>query len=611
MRSIYMRLSIFRFLMLFALALSIASPQDISKPLNVQDRPIAICNVRVFDGSQVLPKTTVLVSGGTVIDMDPSLKVPEGAEIIIGDGLTLLPGLIDSHVHAESIEDLERSLVFGVTTVLDMGTRLEFSAQMRREEQEGLAKDRADLFFAGNKVTARGGHGTEYGYKVPTIESPQEADAFVRARIAEGSDYIKIIYDDGKSYGSKFNRIDPQTMKAVIDAAHRNGKLVVVHALTLKEAQEAVDAGANGLAHAFADQSPDSRFISSLKAKNVFMIGTLTAIESLTGVPSGESLTRDSRLEPFLSDAEIRNLRRCFPFADNSKLKFPVALDVVRKCRESGIQILAGTDAASEGTSHGVSLHRELELLVAAGLSPQEALESATSIPASVFGLQGRGRIAPGLRANLLLVKGNPLIDIQATRDIVGVWKEGTRISRNHADRSLIPSISPFKAESGRVSDFDAGKNETFFGLGWRVTTDRRLGGASTAELSVVEGGAEGSQGALKISGNIDPGDAYPWAGAAFMPGSKPMEPVDLSRYTKIVFWAKGEGKNYRLLLTADRFGFIPVAKEFKAGLQWKRYEFPFAAFSGFDGKGLMLLVFSGGTERGPFTLLIDNIEFR
>ena len=171
--------------------------------------------------------------------------------------------------------------------------------------------------------------------------------------------------------------------------------------------------------------------------------------------------------------------------------------------------ILAGTDAINPGTAHGASIHRELELLVAAGLSPSEALAAATSVPASIFGLSGRGRIAPGARADLVLVDGDPTTDIKATRRIVGVWKQGRAIDRD-AYRKALQSATcawrpvrgrrprPRARRSGLVSDFDGEKIQSAFGSGWSISTDSFVGGKSKASTQLVAGGAEGSKGALQ-----------------------------------------------------------------------------------------------------------------
>ena len=113
-----------------------------------------------------------------------------------------------------------------------------------------------------------------------------------------------------------------------------------------------------------------------------------------------------------------------------AKLKLAHAQAAVGALRRAGVPVLAGTDAPSPGLAHGLSLHRELELLVLSGLTPSEVLSSATSEPARAFGFHDRGRIAEGLRADLLLVNGDPTVDIRATRDIVGVWKLGVQYAR-------------------------------------------------------------------------------------------------------------------------------------------------------------------------------------
>ena len=100
---------------------------------------------------------------------------------------------------------------------------------------------------------------------------------------------------------------------------------------------------------------------------------------------------------------------------------------------EAGVPVMAGSDAPNPGTTHGVTLHRELELLVESGMTCERALAAATSVPAACFGLWDRGRIAGGLRADLLMVRGDPTADITATRDIVGVWKAGQRLERRRA----------------------------------------------------------------------------------------------------------------------------------------------------------------------------------
>jgi imidazolonepropionase-like amidohydrolase len=158
----------------------------------------------------------------------------------------------------------------------------------------------------------------------------------------------------------------------------------------------------------------------------------LKAIESYLGVASGESLASDARLTPYVQESQIENLRKSAPKDRVNRLNesYSVAAATVRLLKAEGVPILAGTACPRFGTAHGVSLHRELELLVQAGLTPLEALRAATSAPAKAFRLKDRGSIKPGLRADLLLVRGDPTQNILATRDIVGVWKEGVAADR-------------------------------------------------------------------------------------------------------------------------------------------------------------------------------------
>ncbi len=128
-------------------------------------------------------------------------------------------------------DHLKQAAIFGVTTELDMFTDQAFAARTRSEEAAGKALDRADLRSAGTLVTAPGGHGTEYGFAIPTLTSPERAQEFIDARIAEGSDYIKIVYDDGKEIGITWPTISREVLASAIRAAHARKKLAVVHVL--------------------------------------------------------------------------------------------------------------------------------------------------------------------------------------------------------------------------------------------------------------------------------------------------------------------------------------------------------------------------------------------
>ena len=191
-------------------------------------KPVVIEHVRVFDGTRVIADTNVVVEGGVIRAMGATAPRPAGAEVVDGKGKTLLPGLIDSHTHTIGAASLEQAPIFGVTTDLDMFTDPRMAADVKKQQKEGKLAKYADLRSAGYLATAPGGHGTEYGLKVPTLTQPDEAQAWVDARIAEGSDYIKAIYDDALEYGvdKPWPTLSKATLKALADATHKRGKLL-------------------------------------------------------------------------------------------------------------------------------------------------------------------------------------------------------------------------------------------------------------------------------------------------------------------------------------------------------------------------------------------------
>jgi imidazolonepropionase-like amidohydrolase len=397
-----------------------------------QKRALIISDANVFDGERLTGRATVVVQDGRIVSVDRRARRPDDAEVVEGGGMTLLPGLIDSHTHElESRPLLRQALMLGVTTDLEMFTvDPRFAAQMRREQAEGKAFDRADLFSSGIGVTAPGGHGTQFGVPVPTITDPAEAQTFVDARVAEGSDYVKIIYDHG-SVAHPFNTLSLETLRAVIAAAKRRSKLAVVHVSEQAHARQAIEAGADGLVHVYWVGRPDEGLARLARTRGVFVIPTLTVIQSLKGFRSGAALAADARVAPFLLPDQLVNLAQAREIPGvEPEHSYAVARETVRLLHKEGVTVLAGSDCPNTGTTQGASLHRELELLVEAGLTPIEALRAATSAPAEAFRLKDRGRIRAGMRGDLLLVRGDPTRDISATRDIVGVWKQGIAIHR-------------------------------------------------------------------------------------------------------------------------------------------------------------------------------------
>lgn len=589
-------LSLFLFASLVRGADPVAGPAPVSR--------FAIAHVRLFDGLNVIPDATVLVEGGKIVAAGPKVTLPAGVETIDGKGKTLLPGLIDAHAHTWG-NGLERALAFGVTTQLDMFSDVGFARQMREAQAKDGAPGRADLQSAGILATAPGGHGTQFGLTIPTLTKPEEADAFVAARLAEGSDYLKIVVEGGVAWGRTIPTLDAATVAALAKAAHARGKLAVAHIGTQDEAMLALEAGADGLVHLFEDRAPELAFAELAKRKKAFVAPTLTILESATGVASGKGLAEDARFAGFLSVEERGKLSLSFPGGRNVDLKHAFA--TIRALAAAGVPILAGSDAPNPGTTYGASVHREMELLVKAGLSPTAALVAATSAPAAAFGLKDRGRIAPGLRADLVLVDGDPTSDITATRAIAGIWKVGHRFERPRFETAAAPAAAPAALPAtGRVADFETGTLTAKIGAGWAESTDQFAGGKSTVKVAVVDGGAEGSDKSIEIAGEIKPETPYPWAGAALYVGRELMAPADLSGVDAISFFARGDGGTYQLLLFAQSLGRIPAVRTFVAGPEWQRRTFRLADLIA-DPKDVQMF-FWGGGQAGPFKLQIDEV---
>jgi len=397
-------------------------------PMLCQNMPVLFQHVRVFDGTQVIPVADVLIEKGLIKEVGTNLT-PGDAKIVDGEGKTLLPGLIDSHVHVHGAETLEQALVFGVTTEFDMMMPPRLEYRLKSEENDSMAS----FVSAGYPATVRGGHGTEYGGDVPTLSKPSEAQSFVDARLREGSDYIKIMYTAGESYGRRPPRptLSKETLAAVIEAAHARRRLAVVHIGTVEGARDAIAAGADGLAHIFHGDSSPKDFAQLVAAHHAFVIPTLSVVHSICGPDSaGKRLLSDPNLAPYLNHENASRLQDTFPSARTGFISCRGSAQAVRQLQAAGVPILAGTDAPNPGTTYGASLHGELQLYVEAGLTPVQALIAATSAPAATFHIPDRGRIAQGLRADLLLVNGNPDEDILATRNIVAVYKGGKEVDR-------------------------------------------------------------------------------------------------------------------------------------------------------------------------------------
>ncbi|MFM9281149.1 amidohydrolase family protein [Paenibacillus jiagnxiensis] len=419
----------------------------------------AITNARIFDGENVINARTVVIKGEKIIAVGG--EIPAEAAVIDAENATLLPGLIDAHVHT-SIGGLRDAVKFGVTTELEMNG--DFTKRGREIQLKNL-HDIADVRSAGTAVTAPGGHPDEllpddgeipefimkeleklseaereamlaaYAHdheEVPQVTTIEEAIKHVRAQVENGADYIKIMIEEGTVMGAPgLPVLSDDILKAAVDEAHKFNKQVIAHVLTARSSQTAIELGVNGLGHLFMDR-PEStpELVKSIAEADAFVIPCLVLNASIIGNSASE-LADDPRVYSKLSPEWIDILNSSFNTfpQGNMENSFKNVMDL----HHAGVDILVGTDVSPVpvpqlgGLAHGASVHHEMQLLVKAGFTPLEALRAATSTTARRFHLHDRGRIAEGARADLVLVDGDPTTKISDSLSIKSVWFNGVQ----------------------------------------------------------------------------------------------------------------------------------------------------------------------------------------
>ncbi|MBB6086928.1 amidohydrolase family protein [Wenzhouxiangella marina] len=510
-----------------------------------EPQALALINARVFDGERLHEHASILLRDGRVEALGSDLEFPEGVELIDIEGQTLLPGLIDAHVHAFNGARSD-ALRFGVTTMLDM-FRPPFDLDAIRAERESLTGgERADVFSAGYLATAEGGHGTQYGIAVPTLADPSEAEAWVEARLAEGSDYIKIVIEDGSAWNGSLPTLDASLVEALVRAARSREVLAVAHVSTEAGARMALDAGVDGLVHLFADRPVDAEFAQRLAEADVFVIPTATVLAGSHGHPGRPWLEGES-LERRLSGEQRQTLEQSFPGSGLRAGRWPIVPESIRVLHEAGVELLAGSDAPNPATAHGASLLHELKLLVDAGLSPIEALRSATSLPAARFGLPERGCLQPGCRADLVWIDGDPVSDIDEIRRVRAVWKNGQPVELD------LEAAAPAQAATAEAMSLPVDLHASGQ---WLESTDAFMGGQSTAELRHVD-----ASDAVRVDARLNPGFAFPYAGAMWNPAEAMMEAVNLSEARTLSLTLDAESGTYQLMFFSGETAMAPPVR--------------------------------------------------
>ncbi|HWC98839.1 MAG TPA: amidohydrolase family protein [Candidatus Sulfopaludibacter sp.] len=427
----------------------------------------------IIGDGQVIENGAVLVHDGKIVDVfQGSGPDPEKikADVIEGGGKTLLPGLIDVHVHlsgpagisSESADyDPDKTmpraaaalLYSGVTAARSVGDGLDASLALRAKIANG-SRLGAQLFVCGPMFTAEGGHGTEFTQHVPEVmrksveaqlvrtpKTPEEARRQVRELKNAGVDCIKAILEAGWGDGMLFDRMDLLIARSVAEEAHAQNLPLAVHTGDARDVTDAVEIGAASVEHgSWRDQLPDA-LIERMVRKGVYLDPTLGVVEAYSHYFSGNSdVLTNSLVQQVVTGRMVKGTR---DFLQSGKATDPAKADLfahgleqardnLLRAWKAGVPLVMGTDAGNPLVFHGPSMHRELKLWVDAGIPAAVALQAATGNAARLLHAENRfGSIRKGLDANLLLVDGNPLVDIGATERISLVVFKGERIRRS------------------------------------------------------------------------------------------------------------------------------------------------------------------------------------
>jgi len=398
------------------------------------DGVTAFVGARLIDGTGAAPieDAVLLVRDGRVQEAGTGVPVPEGAEVIDVSGRTIFPGLINAHGHVGDTLGLEAGHYseqnvldhlalyarYGITTVNSLGGDGAAAAAVRDDESApGLT--RARLMFAGPVVAG---------------DTPEEVTEQVEEIAAMEPDFIKIRVDDNLGSTTKMT---PEVYTAVIEAAHAQGLPLAAHLFYLEDAKGLLEAGADLIAHSVRDQPVDDDFVERLIDRDVCYVPTLTREVSTFVYEERPEFFDD----PFFlaeADPEViaaledpqrqASYRGAGPTAYKQALQ--VALRNLKAVSDGGATVAMGTDSGPPARFQGYFEHLELELMAEAGLTPMQILVAATGDAARCLQRDDIGTLQPGRAADFVVVTGNPLDDITATRTIESVWIAGNRVPR-------------------------------------------------------------------------------------------------------------------------------------------------------------------------------------
>jgi imidazolonepropionase-like amidohydrolase len=401
-----------------AFAAACSSPPPAPSPEAAGVTAFEGARVIVGDGSTI-ENATILVRESRIEQVGPAgqVQVPEGAARVDLAGKTVMPAILDAHVHLRSqsrdtlVEDLERRAYYGVVAAVSMGQdQGDIPYQVRTESM--TAPNMARFQTAGRGITAPEPGRTEVPFWVTT---PEEARAAVQDNAKRKVDIIKIWVDDRDN---KYKKLTPALYGAVIEEAHKHGIRVTAHLYELEDAKGLIKTDLDAFAHGVRDRDIDDEFLQMYKAKpNVILVPNLPG----RGVKQDLSWVSDT-----VQPAELEKLQAAAAKDDPEAQKlYGIQARNLAKLHAAGIKIAMGTDG---NTPYGP--HIEMADMVAAGMPAHDVLVAATRNSAEVMALPDLGTIAAGKSADLLVLDANPIDDITNTRKISAVYIRGQAVDR-------------------------------------------------------------------------------------------------------------------------------------------------------------------------------------